>query len=132
MEKLRIEARAIGKSLQADGFSFDPTSIITLAVAMFSQCSAKENPGESAADVARNAYDEETDTFDPHAIGRARLGMRKAVRISIRRGETPKRNFSIQELDAMTVKTFRATMEADEDIVRSCTAEGLAVNVDAM
>lgn len=132
MVKLNVEARAMAKGLQEQGFGFDPTPILTIALALFSQCSAKENPNESPADVARNSYDEQTDSFDPHAIGRARLGMRKAVNISIRRGETPKRHFSIPELDAMTIKVFRSTMEADEDIVRSCMAEGLASNVDAM
>ena len=119
--KLEHEARAIGNGLQSSGFGFDPTAIITIALALWQQCQKSRDPAENPAEMLRARFHD--GKFDQELLDDARFSARKANRIAFRRRESPKRRLSEAELDQLSTAAFLHVLDADDEVLNACCAE---------
>lgn len=126
--KLRVEAGAIGRNLQAKGFGFDPISIITIVLGLWQQCQQKADPNANPAEVLRGRM---TDgKFNQDLLDEARHNAKRANRIAFRRGESPKRHLSDEELDQISTAAFAHVIEADDEVVSTCAKEASEMTFD--
>jgi len=126
--KLEVESRTIANGLQSSGFGFDPISIITIALGLWSQCQQKQSPGENPAEMLRARFND--GKFDQELLDDARHNARKANRIAFRRGQSEKRHLSDEELDQVSTAAFMHVMDADDDVLKSCGAEAFGMSFD--
>lgn len=126
--KLENESRAIASGLQSDGFEFDPISIITIAIGLWSQCQQKRDPESNPADVLRARM---TDgKFDQDLLDEARHNAKRANRIAFRQGKSKKRHLSDSELDQLSTAAFLHVVDADDDVLKACGLEASAMTFD--
>lgn len=128
MIKLEVEARAVGNDLQADGFEFDPTPIITIAFALWHDCLQKRDPNANPAEMLRGRFKD--GKFDQELLDDARHRARKANKIAFHRGESKKRHLSEPELDQISTRAFLHVMDADDEVLKSCGLEASGMTFD--
>jgi hypothetical protein len=118
---LSVEARAIGSGLQSRGFGFDPTAIITIALTLWQVCLRQRDPEANPAELLRARFN--GGKFDEGILQDARPNARRANRIAFRRGESPKRRLSDDELDQLTTAAFLHVLDADDEVLTACASE---------
>lgn len=127
--KIETEARAISSGLSAS-LGFDPISIVTLLLPILLNCFNKQETA-SPAEFLKDHFDEQTGKFDQHLVDRARPAARRAARKAFRQGKSDKAHLTPEQLDTITVQSFQHAMDADDDILSSCSSEAADMDTDA-
>lgn len=100
--------------------------IIEIFLPMLMQMPCLQN-APSLKEKAIDSYDPNTDQFDSHAVKRVRPLARRAAR------KAGHHAMAIQDLDAMTVASFRRAMESSDQDVASAKAEAATMpNVEVI
>lgn len=120
--RLKVEAGAIASSVRESGFSFDPTMIITIALALWNNCHQKQNPGVNPAEMLRGRMDENKN-FDQDLLDQARHNAKRANHIAFIRGWSEQRHLTDAELDMISTGAFRHIADADDEVLQACGRE---------
>ncbi len=91
--------------------------IITTLLPMLLQCFQQTQGSKSAKEYLADHYDANTDEFDSILVRRARPAARRAAR---KNGQP---HMSKQDLDAISVASFRRGLDENEQDVASAVAE---------
>lgn len=118
---LRSEATKVAERVPAT-VGIDPVTILMIVTTLLPtllKCfqESTEATGTTAKQYLQDHYDEDTGEFDHGVVERARHRTRAAAR------KEGQRRLSREQLDAITVASFKQAIEADDATVAACASE---------